>query len=57
MVIDAKNLANRNNHFSIRHVPINDPTADIQPFQVGAVEKHHEIAAKGDPQRLPLLAF
>jgi filamentous hemagglutinin len=57
MVIDAKNLANRNNHFSIRHVPINDPTADIQPFQVGAVEKHHEIAAKGDPQRLPFSRF
>ena len=57
MVIDAKNLANRNNHFSIRSVPINDPTADIQPFQVGTVEKHHEIAAKGDPQRLPFSRF
>lgn len=57
MVIDSKNLANRNNHFSIRHVPINDPTADIQSFQVGTVEKHHEIAAKGDPQRLPFSRF
>ena len=57
MVIDAKNLANRNNHFSILSVPINDPTADIQPFQVGSVEKHHEIAAKGDPQRLPFSRF
>ena len=57
MVIDAKNLANRNNHFSILSVPINDPTADIQPFQVGSVEKYHEIAAKGDPQRLPFSRF